>query len=236
MSRHECARRRRAWVLSPLPKSARLRQSELKEVLTLHHTYHHHKLQSLLSGSQLWSRTTFPRCLLSCTIFQSVKMSTETRSLFQHLPPPAECLALVIGTLELLPFGIIGLRNPAFFADGYGLPISNAPTSEASSSTKPNPSGLSPEAEQQTKKALVAAIAARNVQNGILLLTFGLVLRDRRSLGVAILAGLVATVADTVIVRAYGVKDKIAGHYVGVFNSLAVGGSLLYWGRNDPLW
>jgi hypothetical protein len=55
-------------------------------------------------------------------------------------------------------------------------------------------------------------------------------------LGVAILAGLVATVADTVIVKAYGVKDKIAGHYVGVFNSLAVGGSLLYWGRNDPLW
>jgi hypothetical protein len=163
-------------------------------------------------------------------------MSTETRNLFQHLPPPAECLALVIGTLELLPFGIIGLHNPAFFADGYGIPISNPPTSEASSSMKPNPSGLSPEAEQQTKKALVAAIAARNVQNGILLLTFGLVLRDRRSLGVAILAGLVATVADTVIVRAYGVKDKIAGHYVGVFNSLAVGGSLLYWGRNDPLW
>jgi hypothetical protein len=69
-----------------------------------------------------------------------------------------------------------------------------------------------------------------------LLLTFGLVLRDRRSLGVAVLAGLVATVADTAIVRAYGVKDKIAGHYVGVFNSLAIGGSLLYWGRNDPLW
>ncbi|KAH7070028.1 hypothetical protein FB567DRAFT_456255 [Paraphoma chrysanthemicola] len=159
------------------------------------------------------------------------------RTLFQHLPPPAECLALVIGTLELLPFGIIGLRNPAFFADGYGLPISNVTAIDASaSSTKPDSSGLSPEAEQQTKKALVAAIAARNVQNGILLLTFGLVLRDRRSLGVAVVAGLVATVADTVIVRAYGVKDKIAGHYVGIFNSLAVGGSLLYWGRNDPLW
>jgi hypothetical protein len=164
-------------------------------------------------------------------------MSSQTRSLFHHLPPPAECLALVIGTLELLPFGIIGLRNPGFFAEGYGLPITNTPTSaDASNPTKPNRSGLSPEAEQQTKKALVAAIAARNVQNGILLLTFGLVLRDRRSLGVAVLAGLVATVADTVIVRAYGVKDKIAGHYVGVFNSLVVGGSLLYWGRNDPLW
>jgi hypothetical protein len=164
-------------------------------------------------------------------------MSTQTRNIFHHLPPPAECLALVIGTLELLPFGIIGLRNPAFFADGYGLPISNAPTSsEPSTSSKPNTSGLSPEAEQQTKKALVAAIAARNVQNGILLLTFGLLLRDRRSLGVAVMAGLVATVADTVIVRAYGVKDKIAGHYVGIFNSLVIGGSLLYWGRDDPLW
>jgi hypothetical protein len=164
-------------------------------------------------------------------------MSSRARSLFQTLPPPAECLALVIGTLELLPFGIIGLRNPAFFADGYGLPISNKTTSgDATTSSKPNSSGLSPEAEQQTKKALVAAIAARNVQNGILLLTFGLVLRDRRSLGVAVLAGLVATLADTVIVRAYGMKDKIAGHYIGVFNSLVIGGSLLYWGRNDPLW
>jgi hypothetical protein len=164
-------------------------------------------------------------------------MATQTRNLFHHLPPPAECLALVIGTLELLPFGILGLRNPAFFADGYGLPISNNTTANnESTETKANSSGLSLEAEQQTKKALVAAIAARNVQNGVLLLTFGLVLRDRRSLGVAVLAGLIATAADTVIVRAYGVKDKAGGHYVGVFNSLAIGGSLLYWGRNDPLW
>jgi hypothetical protein len=164
-------------------------------------------------------------------------MSTQPRNLFHHLPPPAECLALIIGTLELLPFGIMGLRNPSFFADGYGLPIADTPVSrDATPAAKANPSGLSPEAEQQTKKALIAAIAARNVQNGVLLLTFGLVLRDRRSLGVAVLAGLVATLADTVIVRAYGVKDKIAGHYVGVFNSLAIGGSLLYWGRNDPFW
>lgn len=61
-------------------------------------------------------------------------------------------------------------------------------------------------------------------------------LRDRRSLGVAVLAGLVATIADTVIVQGYGVRDKVLGHYVGIFNSLAIGGSLLYWRRNDPLW
>jgi hypothetical protein len=164
-------------------------------------------------------------------------MSTQMRNLFHHMPPPAECLALIIGTLELLPFGVIGLRNPTFFAEGYGLPISNTPDStNPSAAVKINSSSLSLEAEQQTKKALVAAIAARNVQNGILLLTFGLVLRDRRSLGVAVLAGMIATVADTIIVRLYGVKDKIAGHYIGVFNSLAIGGSLLYWGRHDTLW
>ncbi|KAH8695802.1 hypothetical protein GQ44DRAFT_719243 [Phaeosphaeriaceae sp. PMI808] len=163
-------------------------------------------------------------------------MSTPRHNFFHNLPPPAECLALLVGTLELLPFGILGLRNPSIFADGYGLPIANNPGISDSDSTKPNASGSSPQAEQQTKKALVAAIAARNVQNGILLLTFGLILKDRRSLGAAVLAGLITTIADTVIVGTYGVKDKITGHYIGVFNSLAIGGSLLYWRRDDPLW
>ncbi|USP78519.1 hypothetical protein yc1106_05793 [Curvularia clavata] len=162
-------------------------------------------------------------------------MATQTRNLFQHLPPPAECLALFIATLEILPFGLLGLRDPSSFADGYGLPITSPPPAPSSSKTKRSSTATQKE-DDQTKKALVAAIAARNVQNGILLATFGLVLRDRRSLGVAVMAGLVATVADTVIVRAYGAKDKIVGHYVGIFNSLAIGGSLLYWGRNDPLW
>ncbi|CAG5182600.1 uncharacterized protein ALTATR162_LOCUS10241 [Alternaria atra] len=163
-------------------------------------------------------------------------MTTQARNLFHHLPPPAECLALFIATLEIVPFGIIGLRNPSFFADGYGLPISSESDTSPTSAKRSNKTQSTYEADQKTKKALVAAIAARNVQNGILLAVFGLVLRDRRSLGVAVMAGLVATVADTVIVSAYGAKDKIAGHYVGIFNSLAIGGSLLYWGRNDPLW
>lgn len=154
-------------------------------------------------------------------------MSTQPRTLFYHLPPPAECLALIIGTLELFPFGILGLRNPAFFAEGYGLPISSPP-STTNSPTTTN--------DHQTKKALVAAIAARNIQNGILLLTFGLVLRDRRSLGVVVMAGLVATVADAVIVGAYGVGGKVVGHCVGVVNCGVVGGSLLFWGRGDALW
>lgn len=178
----------------------------------------------------------------------SFNMSTSVRNFFQRFPP-AECLALFIATLELVPFGIAGLSNPNAFADGYGLPIQRN-SSTPSNSTKRQGDGLLSdsttepaetstntfEEDQKTKKALVAAIAARNVQNGILLFAFGLVLRDRRSLGVAVAAGLVATLADTVIVKAYGAKDKIAGHYVGVFNSLAIGGSLLYWGRNDPLW
>ena len=168
-------------------------------------------------------------------------MSTQVRNLFQHLPPPAECFALLIATLELVPFGLAGLSNPSTFADGYGLPISsnsNAAATSTKRDTDPSTatSTNTSENDQKLKKALVAAIAARNVQNGILLFTFGLVLRDRRSLGVAVMAGLVATIADTVIVNAYGAKDKIAGHYVGIFNSLAIGGSLLYWGRNDPLW
>lgn len=149
-------------------------------------------------------------------------------------------MALLVATLELIPFGVAGLRNPVTFADGYGLPIENAVATPSASSKRSRmasaPASTSPEDEKNTKKALVAAIAARNIQNGILLFTFGLLLRDRRSLGVAVMAGLVATVADTVIVHAYGARDKIAGHYLGIFNSLAIGGSLLYWGRHDPWW
>ena len=165
-------------------------------------------------------------------------MTTETRSILRHLPPPAECLALVIATLELLPFGILGLRDPEAFADGFGLPISTTEQSsrDKAASTSADQCDPSPNTEAQTKKALVAAIAARNVQNGLLIFTFGVLLKDRRSLGIAVLAGLVATCADTLIVKAYGVKEKAVGHYVGMFNSLTIGGSLLYWGRNDPLW
>ncbi|KAF1925353.1 uncharacterized protein M421DRAFT_70268 [Didymella exigua CBS 183.55] len=175
-------------------------------------------------------------------------MMSQARNFFQRFPP-AECLALLIATLELVPFGIAGLNNPIAFADGFGLPLlpsSSTPSSTSKqsadepftgSTTQSSSMTLTPsEEDQKTKKALVAAIAARNVQNGILLFTFGLVLRDRRSLGVTVAAGLITTLADAVIVNAYGAKNKIAGHYVGVFNSLAIGGSLLYWGRHDPLW
>ncbi|KAJ4332380.1 hypothetical protein N0V87_008435 [Didymella glomerata] len=175
-------------------------------------------------------------------------MTSQARNFFQRFPP-AECLALLIATLELVPFGIAGLSNPTAFADGFGLPLQTS-SNTSSSTSKRSADGLfaesatestsnsvrSFEEDQKTKKALVAAIAARNVQNGILLFTFGLVLRDRRSLGVAVAAGLITTLADAVIVNAYGAKDKIGGHFIGVFNSLVIGGSLLYWGRHDPIW
>ncbi|RAR06992.1 zinc ion binding [Stemphylium lycopersici] len=103
-------------------------------------------------------------------------MATQTRNLFQHLPPPAECLALFIATLEIVPFGVMGLRNPSFFADGYGLPITSS--SDASSASAKRSSAVR-EQDQQTKKALVAAIAARNIQNGILLATFGLLMTSK---------------------------------------------------------
>lgn len=156
--------------------------------------------------------------------------SHHHRSLFQHLPPPAECFALLIGTLELVPFGLAAFRDPTSFSDAYGLPIANTEEPPAHPK-KDSPAALTPEhsdATATTQKALIAAIAARNLQNGILLLTFGLVLRDRRSLGVAVLVGLVATVADTVIVRAHGVREKVWGHYIGVFNSAVVGGWLIW--------
>lgn len=175
-------------------------------------------------------------------------MTSQARTFFQRFPP-AECLALFIATLELVPFGIAGFSNPTAFADGFGLPLQKSTNTSSSSSKRSadvlftestaessSSSVSSFEEDQKTKKALVAAIAARNVQNGILLFAFGLALRDRRSLGVAVAAGLITTLADAVIVNAYGAKDKIGGHFVGVFNSLAIGGSLLYWGRHDPIW
>jgi len=159
---------------------------------------------------------------------------------FQRLPPPPECLALLVAALEVFPFGLSGLWNPISFSDGYGLPIDTTVATSSTSSKRSSTTSATTlptlEVDRNTKKALVAAIAARNVQNGILIFTFGLVLRDRKSLGVAVMAGLVATFADAVIVRTYGVKEKMAGHCVGIFNSLAIGGSLLYWDRQDSVW
>jgi len=162
-------------------------------------------------------------------------MSSAFQSFRANLPPPAECLAIGLGCMELTLFGLGGLANPLEFSKGYGIQW-------LPSITKKHPGALEASGDDnedqvaKTQQAYVAAIAARNLQNGIVLLTLGMYLRDRRALGVAVTAGLVTTVADALIVQWYGVKEAVWGHVFGIFNSAAIGGALLYWGRNDPLW
>ncbi|KAK3059888.1 hypothetical protein LTS18_009831 [Coniosporium uncinatum] len=156
-------------------------------------------------------------------------MSSTTRSLFSYLPPTSICLATLVGCLEVLPFGIGGLASPKDFAIGYGLPL--APPHRG----HPRANGAQtddedPDSElQKTQKALVQAIAARNIQNGVLILAFAWFWRDRRALGTVVSCGLITTIADTLLVRWYGVQGAIWGHFVGIANSSLIGGSLLYW-------
>ncbi|KAK0345359.1 hypothetical protein LTR91_004440 [Friedmanniomyces endolithicus] len=159
-------------------------------------------------------------------------MSSAFDSFRANLPPPAECLAILVGCMELTVFGLGGLANPVEFCKGYGLPlITSSSTTSSDMTTKTKDSD-----DDKLQQAYVAAIAARNIQNGVLLLTLGCYVRDRRALGVAVAAGLIATVADTLIVQYYGLKEAVWGHVFGVFNCVAIGGSLLYWGRYDPWW
>lgn len=145
--------------------------------------------------------------------------------IFNRLPPPAETLAILIGCMEVSLFGLGGLANPFEFAKGYGLPFT--------STTQPGRLQASEEAEKDTpaskqQRALVAAIASRNIQNGVCLLAFGAYWRDRRALGTVVASGLVTTLADLLLVEWYGDKSAIYGHIFGVCNSLIIGGSLLF--------
>jgi hypothetical protein len=165
-------------------------------------------------------------------------MSTTARNLFHHLPPPAECLAILIGTAEITIFGIVGFVNPSQWANGFGLPLLPA----SASHKQPGPLQSSLEEPKQametrnTQKALINALAARNIQNGLLLLTFGVWFRDRKALGVAVGLGTITTLTDYLVVKWYGVKEAAAGHLIGVVQCTLLGGSLLYWNRGDPWW
>jgi len=150
------------------------------------------------------------------------------RPLFSRLPPPAECLAILVGCAELSLFGIGGLANPLEFAKGYGLPITQSSTSAEDVEKRDGESK-----ETRTSKALIAAIAARNIQNGLCILAFGLYWKDRRALGTVVMSGLITTAADAVLVHWYGASGALAGHLVGVVNSLAIGGALLYYNVNE---
>jgi len=167
-------------------------------------------------------------------------MATQARNLFSHLPPPAEVLAILIGTAELTIFGLAGFANPSQWAKGFGLPT--LLESRASSQKHPGAIENAPAEDKEltevekTQKALIAAVAARNIQHGILLLIAGVWTRDRRLLGITIMVGLVSTVTDYCAVNWYGVKEAAGGHLIGVANCLLVGGSLLFWRRDDPWW
>jgi len=163
-------------------------------------------------------------------------MASQTFQNFRAgLPAPAECLAILVGIAEVSVFGLAALASPAEFGNSYGIPMTS------SSAVKQHPDTLkSGEKEemrsqdvQRTQQAYIAAIAARNIHNGVVILTLACYLRDRRALGVAIVANVVTTAADFLIVKSYGVKDTIWEHVFGMVSSLTIGGSLLYWARDD---
>jgi hypothetical protein len=135
-------------------------------------------------------------------------MSSTTRNLFANLPPPAECLAILIGTAEITLFGLAGFANPASFATGFGLPIQ-----DSSSSQKNLEAGTpqSPDSAENTQRGLVLALAARNLEKGLTLLAFACYWRDRKA------------------------REAAFGHVIGLANCGLIGGALLYWSR-DGAW
>lgn len=158
------------------------------------------------------------------------------RETFAYLPPPAECLAILVGCAELTIFGLAGIASPPDFATGYGLPIKSA------SSAQKHPGALQPSSADdskasnevsKTEEALIKAVAARNIQHGALILAFALYTKDRKALGLTVAAGFITTVADLIIVHLYGAKEAAFGHIIGVSNTVLIGGSLLWWGRYD---
>lgn len=165
-------------------------------------------------------------------------MASTSRNLFQYLPPPAECLAILIGTAEFTIFGLAGFANPAQWATGFGIPTSSPSTTQQHPGAIVASSAETTEDKevQNAQKALIAACAARNIEKGVLLLTLGLVVRDRKALGIATLLGVITTAADYFVVHWYGVKEAAFGHVIGMANSALVGGALLYWRRDDPWW
>lgn len=163
-------------------------------------------------------------------------MATQsfTRNLYAGLPPPAECLAILVGVAELTLFGLGGLANTTEFAKGYGLPLPSSSTSQthpgALEAGTAKDSKHSEEVER-TQRALISAIAARNIEKGIIVLASACYWRDRRALGTVVMTGLVTTVADLVLVKWYGAQEAVWGHVVGVVNCSLIGGALLYWTR-----
>jgi hypothetical protein len=162
-------------------------------------------------------------------------MSTPTRNLFANLPPPAECLAILIGTAEITLFGLAGFANPASFAKGFGLPIQDSSASSSEKDLEAGTPSQSPSSTENIQRGLTLALAARNLEKGITLLAFACYWRDRKALGTCIFAGLLTTGVDYLVVKWYGAQEAAFGHVIGLANCGLIGGALLYWSR-DGAW
>lgn len=150
-------------------------------------------------------------------------------SVLARLPPAAECLAILIGCAELSVFGLRGVTNPSGWLEGFGLPPLRLPAVQCVTSETEADDGESGSSSiHNAQRALVEALAARNIQNGALILTFALVIRDRRALGVAVTAGLITTLSDTIVTWRYGMREAVLGHLVGVANCVGIGSALLW--------
>jgi hypothetical protein len=158
--------------------------------------------------------------------------TTYPRTLFANLPPPAECLAILVGVAEISIFGLAGLANPPSFAKGFGLPITSSSNDEKAAQLEAGTT--TPQESSQvskTQRGLVLALAARNLEKGLTVLAFACYWRDRKAVGTCIFAGLVTTVVDYAVVKWYGEDEAAFGHVIGTLNCSLIGGALLYWTR-----
>lgn len=162
-------------------------------------------------------------------------LTPPSGSLFANLPPPAECLAILVGFAEITIFGLAGLANPPSFAKGLGLPITSSNNKEDAALEAGSTTPLEASTSAKTQRGLILALAARNLEKGLTVMAFACYWRDRKALGTCIFAGLLTTAADYLAVKWYGEEEAAFGHVIGMANCSLIGGALLYWGR-DGSW
>ena len=121
-------------------------------------------------------------------------MATTTQSLFANLPPPAECLAILVGFAEITVFGLAGFANPPSFAKGFGLPVTSSESSSSDAKLEAGSATTPQEVSKATKtqQGLILALAARNLEKGLTVMAFACYWRDRKALGTCIFAGSVS--------------------------------------------
>ena len=162
-------------------------------------------------------------------------LTPPSTSLFANLPPPAECLAILVGFAEITIFGLAGLANPPSFAKGLGLPITSSDSNEDANLEAGSTTPAEASKAAKTQRGLILALAARNLEKGLTVMAFACYWRDRKALGTCIFAGLLTTAADYLAVKWYGEEEAAFGHVIGMANCSLVGGALLYWSR-DGAW